>query len=193
MLDGYSVHAYAAWTPLTLRDVNTFDKPMLQSASRSMQISKVTRYCHHTRPRLSSPLFYYHGLSLFIATFDRIDKWSIDHPWATRSPIRYESDSERLFIALNVNLYLCPVPRDAKTFQTERARKQAEPRNFCPLKRLGKSPHRAIRWNASIAKRHGNRVCVIRESGRRFLLFFPTMRSRQNPPIANSPLASPLR
>lgn len=86
---------------------------------------------------------------------------------------RYESDSERLFATLNVNLHLCPVSRsEQKHSKLNGLASQAELRNFCSP-RLGKSLHRAIRWNASIAKRHGNRVCVIRESGRRrFLLFF---------------------
>ena len=94
--------------------------------------------------------------------------------------IRYESDSKRPFTAFNVNTSALSREMHSKLNRLDnklnvRAKVYE---HFC-----------SVKWQKSITKRHGNRVCVvtnvIRESGRWFLLFFPTMRSRQNPPIAN--------
>lgn len=117
------------------------------------------------------PSPYYRLIDLH--RYVRSNEWPIGHPSATRSPSRYKNEryvSECSLGSMSIYTSVREMKKHSESNGLVSKPRRGQLSFF--LFRPGQiSSRRAIRWNASIAKRHGNRVCVIRESGS--CSFFP--------------------
>jgi len=153
MLNGYGAHVHVVWIPLTLswREHLWQAHAVRQTQQAKWRVTIIVR--DRTFLRLCIALLS-HLIHLHRYSFDRIDAWSIDHPWTVRSPSAarwYDTKatvSDRLPRSMST-----PLPREMHS-KLNRLDNKLSVRakvyeHFC-----------SVKWQKSITKRHGNRVCV---------------------------------